>query len=63
MIDVPTKGKKYVLEHHFNGLPTLENFKLVDVDIPELQTGGILLKYLHGKTYKIIQNKFYFGFL
>jgi NADPH-dependent curcumin reductase CurA len=56
MIDVPTKGKKYVLEHHFNGLPTLENFKLVDVDIPELQTGGILLKYLHEKTYTIIQN-------
>lgn len=46
MIDVPTKGKKYVLEHHFNGLPTLENFKLVDVDIPELQTGEILVEAL-----------------
>jgi hypothetical protein len=40
MIDMPTKGKKFILAHHFDGLPKLENLKLVDFDIPELQTGG-----------------------
>ena len=40
MIDIPTKGKKFILARHFEGLPKLENFKLVDVDIPELKTGG-----------------------
>lgn len=41
MIDVPKKGTKFVLARHFDGLPKLDNFKLIEVDIPELQTGGI----------------------
>ena len=40
MIDVPKKSKKFILASHFDGLPKHENFKLVEVDIPELQTGG-----------------------
>lgn len=42
MIDIPKKGKKFILAQHFKGLPTLENFKLVEFDIPELKTGGML---------------------
>ena len=40
MIDVPKKSKKFILASHFDGLPKHENFKLVEADIPELQTGG-----------------------
>lgn len=41
MIDVPKKGKKFVMKRHFEGLPTHEDFLLVEEDIPELQPGGI----------------------
>ena len=40
MLDIPKKSKTFILKKHFDGLPKHENFQLVEVDIPELQTGG-----------------------
>ena len=40
MIDVPKIAKKFVMKKHFEGLPSHEDFLLVEEDIPELQTGG-----------------------
>lgn len=40
MIDIPKKGKKFILARHFEGSPTHDNFKLVEFDIPDLQEGG-----------------------
>lgn len=40
MIDIPKKGKKFILARHFEGSPTHDNFKLVEFDIPNLQEGG-----------------------
>jgi hypothetical protein len=37
------KGQKWVMVKGFQGLPTKENLKLVDYEVPEdLQDGGIL---------------------
>lgn len=43
MIDVPKTGKKFILARHFEGLPTHDDFKLLEFEIPELQTGGKIL--------------------
>lgn len=40
MIDIPKKAKKFVMKRHFEGLPTHDDFSLVEEDIPELKTGG-----------------------
>lgn len=44
MIDVPKKAKKFVLKKQFDGLPKLEDFELVEEDIPELQVGGTVYR-------------------
>ena len=46
MLDIPKKSKKFILKQHFDGLPKLENFQLVEEDIPALQTGGTELKVM-----------------
>lgn len=51
MIDIPKKAKKFVLAKHFDGLPKLEDFQLIEVDIPELQTGGDLVRLFLFSTY------------
>ena len=38
------KGKKWILAKQFSGLPTAENFQLVEYDLPDvLQPGGIYI--------------------
>lgn len=38
------KGKKWILAKQFSGVPTDENLKLVEYDLPdEMQPGGMLM--------------------
>ena len=41
------KAKKFILVSHFDGLPKLDNFQLIEEDLPELEVGGILLMIRH----------------
>lgn len=36
------KALKFTLARHFEGLPTAENFKLVEEELPEVKEDGIL---------------------
>jgi len=38
------KGRKFVLKHHFNGLPKREDFDLVEEELPPLKDGEIQVK-------------------
>ncbi|CAG5132619.1 unnamed protein product [Candidula unifasciata] len=40
------KARKWILKEDFKGEPTLENFKLVEEDLPELQDGEIFIEAL-----------------
>ena len=40
------KAKKWVLVEPFVGTPTPSNFKLVEEELPSLQTGGNRINYL-----------------
>ena len=39
------KAKKWILNKHFDGWPKDENFKLIEEDLPELQTNRIFLAF------------------
>lgn len=39
-IEAMVKAKKFILARHFDGVPTPNDFKLVEEELPELQTGG-----------------------
>ena len=49
------KAKRFSLVRHFEGLPTKDNFKLEDQELPELQDGG-------KKTNEIINSLLIFFF-
>ena len=34
------KAKKFIMAHHFVGLPKKEDFQLVEEELPALQAGG-----------------------
>lgn len=36
---MPSKGKKWILENHFQGMPKQSDLKLVDFDLPVVQDG------------------------
>jgi len=38
------KGRKFILKHHFNGLPKQEDFDLVEEELPQLKDGDIQIK-------------------
>ena len=40
------KGRRWVLKHHFDGVPKAEDFELVEEDLPELKDGQVLVKAL-----------------
>lgn len=37
-------GRRWVLKHHFQGLPKLEDFELAEEDLGELQDGEIIFE-------------------
>ena len=36
------KAKQFILARHFDGMPTPENFKLIEEELPELKQGRIV---------------------
>jgi hypothetical protein len=38
------KGRRWVLKHHFDGLPKADDFELVEEELPELQEGEFLFR-------------------
>ncbi|BFZ08407.1 hypothetical protein BsWGS_11446 [Bradybaena similaris] len=40
------KARAWILQKNFHGFPTMDNFKLVEEDLPELQDGDILIEAL-----------------
>ena len=36
------KAKKFILARHFEGMPTPENFELIEEELPELEQGRIV---------------------
>mgnify|MGYP002787774002 CR=1 FL=1 len=42
------KGKKWIMKKQFSGLPTRENFELVEYELPgELKENEVLLKAVY----------------
>jgi len=41
------KGRRFVLKHHFDGLPKREDFDLVEEELPALKDGDIQIKSLY----------------
>ena len=48
------KAKKWILAKHFDGWPNDENLKLVEEELPELQTNGIRF----GFKVEVFNNKY-----
>lgn len=42
-----TKGRKWVLEKHFQGMPKRSDFKIVEFDLPPIQDGSVLLEAVY----------------
>ena len=40
-------GKRFVLKHHFDGMPKPEDFDLVQENLPPLKEGEILIESLY----------------
>merc|ERR1711976_179243 len=40
------KGRRWVLKHHFDGVPKAQDFELVEEELPELKDGQVLVKAL-----------------
>jgi prostaglandin reductase 1 len=38
------KGRRFILKHHFDGLPKADDFDLVEEELPELKEGEFLFK-------------------
>ena len=38
------KGRRFVLKHHFDGLPKREDFDLVEEEMPALKDGDIMYR-------------------
>ena len=39
------QGRKWVLKRHFSGEPKLDDFELVEEELPELKDGEIMFRY------------------
>ncbi|XP_038047403.1 prostaglandin reductase 1-like [Patiria miniata] len=42
-----TKGKKWVLEKHFQGMPKRSDMKIVEFDLPPIKDGSVLLEAVY----------------
>ena len=40
------KGERFILKHHFDGVPKPDDFKLVKEELPDLKDGEILISAL-----------------
>ena len=38
-------GRKWVLKQHFSGEPKLDDFELVEEELPELKNGEIMFRF------------------
>ena len=52
-------GKRFVLKHHFDGMPKPEDFDLVQEKLPALKEGEILIESLYLTVLYIIQFIYY----
>ncbi|XP_022083757.1 prostaglandin reductase 1-like [Acanthaster planci] len=42
-----TKGKKWMLEQHFEGMPKKSDLKIVEFELPPIKDGSVLLEAVH----------------
>ena len=41
------KARKFVLKHHFEGIPKIDDFELVEEELPEMKDGDVLIETLY----------------
>ena len=43
-------GKRWILKHHFDGMPKLSDFKLIEENLPSLIDGELLVDALYSSV-------------
>jgi len=59
------RAKKFLLKKHFVGLPKLDDFELVEEELPNLNEGGVINDYIMLPALILIKKRrlFFFFFL
>ena len=57
------KGRKWILKQHFSGEPKIDDFELVEEELPELKNGEIMFRFVFEIMFRFVVEEIMFMFV